>query len=36
VTCGNVTNRRLHEVFLKTFAEAQGLLSAGQAIVEVG
>ena len=35
VTCGNVTNRRLQEVFEKTFAEAMAALSAGQAIVEI-
>jgi predicted nuclease of predicted toxin-antitoxin system len=36
VTCGNVTNRRLQEVFAKTFPDAVALLAAGQAIVEIG
>jgi len=36
VTCGNVTNRRLQEVFAKTFSDAVALLAAGQAIVEIG
>ena len=36
VTCGNVTNRRLQEVFDRTFAEVERLLAAGQAIVEIG
>lgn len=36
VTCGNVTNRRLQEVFAKTFPDALALLAAGQAIVEIG
>ncbi len=36
VTCGNVTNRRLQEVFDKTFPDALTLLAAGQAIVEIG
>jgi predicted nuclease of predicted toxin-antitoxin system len=36
VTCGNVTNRRLQEVFDKTFPDALAVLAAGQAIVEIG
>ena len=36
VTCGNVTNRRLHQVFEKTFTDAMAALAAGQSIVEVG
>lgn len=36
VTCGNVTNVRLHAVFSKTFPDALALLASGQAIVEVG
>ena len=35
VTCGNVTNARLQDVFSKTFAEATASLSSGQAIVEI-
>jgi predicted nuclease of predicted toxin-antitoxin system len=36
VTCGNVSNRRLQEVFAKTLPEALFLLKAGQSIVEIG
>jgi predicted nuclease of predicted toxin-antitoxin system len=36
VTCGNVTNRQLQTVFDKTFAESLELLSAEQAMVEIG
>lgn len=36
VTCGNVTNQRLHAVFDKTFALALTALRAGEAIVEIG
>lgn len=36
VTCGNVTNRRLQEVFDKTFPTALAMLTSGQAIVEIG
>lgn len=36
VTCGNVTNRRLQDVFKKIFPDALALLAAGQAIVEIG
>jgi len=35
VTCGNVTNKRLQEVFIKTFPAALASLASGQAIVEV-
>ncbi len=36
VTCGNVTNRRLQEVFAKTFHDALTALTSGQEIVEIG
>jgi predicted nuclease of predicted toxin-antitoxin system len=36
VTCGNVTNKKLQQVFGKTFADAMTALSAGQPIVEIG
>lgn len=36
VTCGNVSNHRLQSVFGLAFPEAMTLLSAGQAIVEIG
>jgi predicted nuclease of predicted toxin-antitoxin system len=36
VTCGNVTNQRLQEVFAKTFHDALSALTSGQAIVEIG
>jgi len=36
VTCGNVTNRQLHIVFNKIFAESLELLAAGQRMVEIG
>ena len=35
VTCGNVTNRRLQEVFDKTFSDALISLASGQAIIEI-
>ncbi len=35
VTCGNVTNRRLQNLFLQVFPRAQKLLSTGEAIVEL-
>ena len=35
VTCGNVTNARLQDVFSKTFPEATASLASGQAIVEI-
>lgn len=36
LTCGNVSNRRLQELFTQTFPEALTLLKNGEAIVEVG
>jgi predicted nuclease of predicted toxin-antitoxin system len=36
VTCGNVTNRQLQIAFNKTFAASLELLTAGQAMVEIG
>lgn len=36
VTCGNLTNRKLQDVFDKTFRDALAALTAGQAIVEIG
>jgi predicted nuclease of predicted toxin-antitoxin system len=36
ITCGNVTNRKLHEVFDKTFPAALAALIAGEAIIEIG
>ncbi|MBN8442627.1 MAG: DUF5615 family PIN-like protein [Thauera sp.] len=36
VTCGNVTNRRLREVFGRLFVDAIALLQAGEQIVELG
>jgi len=36
VTCGNVTNRKLHDAFGKTFPDALAALAAGEAIVEIG
>ncbi len=36
VTCGNVTNARLREVFTSVFRDACALLNEGQAIVEIG
>ena len=36
VTCGNVTNRRLREVFAHLFVNAVRLIEAGEPIVEVG
>lgn len=35
LTCGNTSNRRLPEVFTKTFSEALHLLEAGESIVEI-
>jgi len=35
LTCGNTTNRRLHEIFRQTFPAALALLNAGQWIVEI-
>ena len=36
VTCGNVTNARLREVFTSVFGPACALLNEGRAIVEIG
>ena len=36
VTCGNVTNARLREVFTAVFGPACALLREGRAIVEIG
>ncbi len=36
VTCGNLTNRRLREVFERLFVDAIALLHAGESIVELG
>ena len=36
VTCGNLTNRRLREVFGSLFIDAIALLEAGEQIVELG
>ena len=36
VTCGNVTNARLREVFTAVFGPACALLHEGRAIVEIG
>jgi len=36
VTCGNVTNARLREVFTAVFGTACALLHEGRAIVEIG
>jgi predicted nuclease of predicted toxin-antitoxin system len=36
VTCGNVTNERLREVFTAVFGNACSLLQEGRAIVEIG
>ncbi len=36
VTCGNLTNRRLREVFERLFTDAVALLQAGESIVELG
>ena len=36
VTCGNLTNRRLREVFGALFNDALALLHAGERIVELG
>jgi predicted nuclease of predicted toxin-antitoxin system len=35
VTCGNVTNARLKQVFERTFSEAVALLQGGEVIVEI-
>jgi len=36
VTCGNLTNTKLREIFSSVFNKALDLLAAGEAIVEVG
>ena len=36
VTCGNLTNRRLREVFEELFPDALRLLQDGEPIVEIG
>lgn len=36
VTCGNVTNARLQEVFERVFPRALGLLGEGRDVVEIG
>jgi len=36
VTCGNVTNRRLQQVFAATFERAMSLLREGGSVVEIG
>ncbi|ELR99773.1 DUF5615 family PIN-like protein [Gloeocapsa sp. PCC 73106] len=36
VTCGNVTNRNLKEIFQQTFSKATNLLEEGEAVVEIG
>ena len=35
LTCGNVSNRRLQELFAQTFPDALALLQSGEAIVEI-
>ena len=35
VTCGNVSNRRLHEVFEKAFPQALLLLREGRPVIEI-
>ena len=36
LTCGNITNRGLQEIFRNTFPDALELLKSGEAIVEIG
>ena len=36
VTCGNLTNSRLREIFIKVFPRALDLLGSGEMIVEIG
>lgn len=36
VTCGNLTNRRLRELFSSVFEQSVQLLQAGENIVEIG
>ncbi len=35
ITCGNVTNRRLQDLFTKVFVKAQKLLISGEDVVEI-
>jgi len=35
VTCGNLTNARLKQVFERTFSDAVALLQSGEVIVEI-
>lgn len=35
VTCGNVTNQRLQQLFSQVFPQAQSLLASGEAIIEI-
>lgn len=35
VTCGNVTNKHLKQVFATTFAQARALLAGGAQVVEI-
>lgn len=35
VTCGNVTNRNLRQIFIQTFPNALRLLQEGESIVEI-
>ena len=35
VTCGNVTNRRLQNLLIQVFPQAQKLLASGEAVVEI-
>jgi predicted nuclease of predicted toxin-antitoxin system len=35
VTCGNVTNQYLQQIFTKVFPQAQALLASGEAVVEI-
>ena len=36
LTCGNITNRGLQEIFKNTFPDALKLLNSGEAMVEIG
>jgi predicted nuclease of predicted toxin-antitoxin system len=36
ITCGNVTNRNLKQIFTLTFSQALQLLQEGEIIVEIG
>ena len=36
LTCGNASNRRLRELFKKSFPDACKLLEAGAPVVEIG